>query len=259
MSIKKHIRQILKEGEGESALYDKVGRSSLMYYYKQKKAHYEKNEKELLPFDEWVDHLKKTYPSYGDFGHAVQVTATNSPILDGLSTEQKIKVLSDYILNHNEGGKKHRIDVVTENQLSDYVEDRLYDLNCTDTFFELVWDNILQDKRNRWNENIKGRMWMEIKDEVLDKMEDEEWQEENAISFDSIDREEDYFKSYWHYPIQNLGWDKMELCDWYGYYLDYTEVVNFISKNKATYDYNLWSEFPLEGEKWYIIKRELFH
>ena len=69
--------------------------------------------------------------------------------------------------------------------------------------------------RGYWNERIKGWFWGEIEDEVIEKMEDEEWQEENGVTFDRLDQEKSYFMSYWHYPMDSLGWDRDQLCDYY--------------------------------------------
>jgi hypothetical protein len=141
------------------------------------------------------------------------VTERHNPLLYDIPQKDAIKLMYEFIFNYKNSGKRVGFDVVSDNDVYWYMRDRLF--NCDDKFFEYVWDVFISDRSNYWNEQLKDRFWGEIEDEVIEKMEDEEWQEENGVTFDSLEREKSYFKTYWHYPIDSLGWDRDQLCDYY--------------------------------------------
>lgn len=141
------------------------------------------------------------------------VTERHNPLLYDIPQKDAIKLMYEFIFNYKNSGKRVGFDVVSDNDVYWYMRDRLF--NCDDNFFQYVWDVFISDRSNYWNEQLKDRFWGEIEDEVIEKMEDEGWQEENGITFDSLEQEKSYFKTYWHYPIDSLGWDRDQLCDYY--------------------------------------------
>jgi hypothetical protein len=168
-------------------------------------------------YDDFILDIKSKFPKYGYYHHL--------GIMQNLGYFEKyvippmtgVKLLTEYILNYQNAGEQQRIDVVPKDELWDYVKEQYFD--CSREFFEHIWDEVLVDRRNYWNEGIKDRMWEELQPELEERMEDEEWQEENGIEFESLRNEEMYFHSYWHYPIQNFGWDEMQLCEYYREYI----------------------------------------
>ena len=116
-------------------------------------------------------------------------------------------------MNFEESGERIEVDVVKDYNFDYYLKENYF--KCTDRFFEFVWDVYLKDARNHWNESPKDKYWEYVKDDVIEKMEDVEWQEENGVSFDDLNREKEYFMSYWHYPSDSLGWDRDDLCEFY--------------------------------------------
>ena len=76
-----------------------------------------------------------------------------------------VKLLTEYILNYQNEGEQQRVDVVPKNELFDYIKNQYYD--CSDQFFEHMWDEVLSGRRNRWNEGVKDRMWLEIESEEI--------------------------------------------------------------------------------------------
>jgi hypothetical protein len=203
-------------------------------------------------FDEFIEVFKKGFPKY-DFFHQINVIITKGDVEKLLLPQSfVIKILSEFILNHNNEGEQQRVDVVPKDELWDYVKDQYFD--CSDDFFEHIWDEVLTGRRNYWNEGIKERMWEEIVGEVEERMEDEEWQEENAAEFDSLSQEEDYFMSYWHYPLQSLGWDKWQLCDWYRYYITEEDMMKYFFGVGVESDH--WAKFSFGNEgMFYVINR----
>jgi hypothetical protein len=223
--------------------------SELVQYYKERgdnKGNYP-NE-----YDDFVLLLKSKFPTYNYF-HQIDVMAIQGyfdkyaiPLLFG------IKLLTEYILNYKNEGEQQRIDIVPEDELWDYVKEQYFD--CSREFFEHMWDEVLSGRRTYWNEGIKDRMWDELQPELEERMEDEEWQEETGMQFDDIRQEESYFHSYWYYPLQSLGWDEMQLCDYYREYINEDDIINYFFKNKGESDN--WAKYGIGNEKnIYIINR----
>ena len=209
-------------------------------------------------YDEFILGLKNGFPTYSGFGHMVQTTlnpTVDNPLLMGADIPYLVKLMAEYVLNYGEETHE-RVDVVNESDLVDYVNEQFF--TCDKKFFEVIWDDVLSGRRNYWNEDVKERMWNELQPEIEERMDDEEWQEEWGINFESIDREEGYFMSYWHYPLQNLGWDEMQLCDYYREYLDPQDFVTyFFPDGKRSDDTNkIWSRLRGVGnDTVYIIHR----
>lgn len=213
-------------------------------------------------FNEFMLELKNTFPEFGSFGHMIVTTLNDkNPLLMGMDMLHIARVVSEYILNYGDESSNERVDVVPEDDLIGYINEQFFD--CSNHFFETMWDDILSGRRNYWNEDVKERMWDEIQYEVEEKSEDEEWQEENGQEFESMGREKDYFMSYWHYPMQSLGWDKMMLCDFYREYLKPGDFKDyFFTKNEGSEESNKnWGKYYVGGhDRVYFIKRnELFY
>ena len=147
------------------------------------------------------------------------------------------------------------MDVVREYEFERYIQKNYF--KCTNKFFEFVWDIYLKDVRNHWNESPKDKYWEYVKDDVIEKIEDEEWQEENGVSFDDLNREKEYFMSYWHYPTDSLGWDRDDLCEFYKDMLSergdekLKEVILF-------HDNQFISQSYIDHEFYYIIDKDKF-
>jgi hypothetical protein len=266
MSLKDSIRKILRESKGSWSTETKGFSTAEKRHLKFAEIilkerhddiinHYKTSGKEggySEDYDEYILNFKRNFPEYGYF-HQINVMDVKGyfekyhiPPIFG------VKLLTEYILNFQNEGEQQRIDVVPKDELWDYVKEQYFD--CSKDFFEHIWDDVLSDRRNYWNEGIKDRMWSELQPELEERMEDEEWQEENGIEFDDIRQEESYFHSYWHYPIQSLGWDEMQLCDYYREYITEEDIINYLfEKNEDSKD---WAKFSIGNEGLcYIINR----
>jgi len=278
MSLKDNIRKILREGINdkwstetkaltpkEQAMFRmaeailKDRHSELVKYYKQREEESGEPTIDGYPndFSEFILKLKSDFPKY-DYFHQIHVLLKQDKFKKTWVIPDKygIKLLTEYILNFQNEGEQQRVDVVAENDLWDYIKDQYFD--CSREFFEHIWEEVLDGRRNYWNEDIKERMWEELQPELEDRMEDEEWQEENGVEFESLSNEEMYFRSYWHYPIQNFGWDEMQLCDYYKEYITEEDIINYIFSDKSNYDTKdgTWGKFNIgDLGKVYIINR----
>jgi hypothetical protein len=165
------------------------------------------------------------------------------------------KLVAEYILNSGGGDTHERVDIVEEHELFDYIDAQFFD--CSDQFFENMWDKILTGRSNYWNENIKENMWAEIEDEVESKMAEAEESDEYSEFDGDIRQEEDYFHSYWYYPLHSLGWDRMMLCDWYKEYINQDDIQKhfFSAKDGITDSNGKWGKFPITDANIYVIHR----
>ncbi len=275
MNLKGQIRKILKEGVKSWSTETKAFKNSdkgrqrfvallLKRRHKELKE-YNRGRREENPdftgysddYDEFILGLKKGFPNYGGFGHMVQTTLTpdkENPLLVNADIPYLTMLMSEYILNYGEDTNE-RVDVVEENRLFDYIDAQFFD--CSDKFFENMWDNILTGRSNYWNENIKDNMWAEIEDEVETAMAESEESGEDSEFDGDIRQEEDYFHSYWYYPLHSLGWDRITLCDWYKEYINLDDIQKhyFNPKDRDTHSNKIWSKIPIGHHNLYIIHR----
>jgi hypothetical protein len=212
-------------------------------------------------YNEFILNLKNGFPTYEGFGHMIQTTLNPTipnPLLMGTDIAYLTKLMTEYILNYGEESNE-RVDVVDDWEMSEYIDAQFFD--CSDIFFEKVWDDLLSGKSNYWNEDLKDNMWSDIESEVVEKMQDVEWQEENGMEFDDVENletERDYFMSYWYYPIHSLGWDKITLCEWYKEFINPSDIKDFFfnDKDKDSPSNNIWIKLPIGlGGSHYIINR----
>ena len=273
MSLKKIIRESLKSWDSETRSVSKRDKRQHKFAgLLLKKRHNElvefNNSREdgyiggyPNDFDEFMLLLKNSFPSYDGFGHVLQTTVGSrdlEKLFVGMDEKVVIKLISEYILNYGEGDTHERVDIVADNEIFDYIDAQFFD--CSDTFFENVWDDLLSGKSNYWNEDLKDNMWSEIESEVVEKMEDTEWQEENGMEFDDVENleiERDYFMSYWYYPIHSLGWDKITLCEWYKEFINQDDLQKhfFNPKEQHNKSNEIWNKLPIGDSVVYIINR----
>ena len=206
-------------------------------------------------FENYTKELK-SYWSSDQFGFEVGRICGDktNPLLERLDEEYCIRIVSNYILNYDESNKKIQVEVVSMGDLPTFLEENYF--NCTDRFFEDVWDNLLSyGHTNKWGEVVKMKMWEEILPEVEEKMEDEDFIEDNMVEFGSLDKEQMYFLSYWYYPMQSLGWARQDLCEWY------VETLgrNFISKMFIDRKLGDTSKTVGTNDAYYIFKMDLFN
>lgn len=258
-NLKKNIKQILKE-EDKRYLHDRGANAILrlrygdIYDYALKTYGPEWMEENKWPgtFDEYIVKIKNQFHSNdGTIEFARICDAKYNPLVDGTGEEYCLRIVSNYILNYGSEKKVH-YDVIKINDLGPFLEDNFF--TCNEQFFEFVWDTVLNDL-NRWGENPKEVMWDEILPEVEEKMEDEDFIENNMVEFESLDRERLYFLSYWHYPLQSLGWSKQDLCDWYVATIGKSRLYDILKDEKL-------SDFAkIVGIKntYYIFKKDLFY
>jgi len=256
---RKNIKFILKEEE-KRFLHDRGANAILrlrhqeIYNYVLEKYGEEWMEENKWPgsFDTYINRIKKGFPDSDSSLEFARICNTDgNPLVEGTGVEYCLKIVTNYILNYGVDDKVH-YDVIQANSLGQFLEDNFF--NCSDQFFEFVWDNVLSDKRNRWGESMKEKMWEEILPEVEEKMEEEDEDEDNIVGFESLDNEKMYFLSYWHYPLQSLGWRNQTLCDWYIDTVGKSTIYKILSEEKLS-DFTKinW------GENYYIFKKELFY
>lgn len=175
-----------------------------------------------------------------------------NPLLQNLNEIEVIKSVIEYVINYGTVDKKLEFYVVDMHDIRYFIEDNYF--QCDDKFFEWTWDVLLSDPRSGYGKTKKELFWGEIESEVIEKMEDEEWQEETGVTFDSLEREKSYFLSYWHYPLDSLGWDKDQLCDYYKDILGNEKVKDTI----LTYESKNLRRILINGNIFYIINKNLF-
>jgi hypothetical protein len=178
----------------------------------------------------------------------------------GIRKTEAIKYIIELILSH--GGENMDVDVVhTNSDLWDYVYDKMNYIRCNDEFFKYFWDVYFENKDDHWYQTAKERLWRDILPDVEEKMEDEEFQEEWGVSFDSLDSEKSYFYTYWHYPMDSLGWDRDDLCEWYKDNLtneDFYEMIKSY-RGKSIKQLNVFGVPDKENTNmFYIIDNSLF-
>ena len=275
MTLRNTIKKILKENSRYdrftyniklNSRYDKFAYNVIKYAHDNIRNYYiERDNKDKFKstigsVETWIrnikthffDPLEKQKPKYS---LDKIINYRDNPLVDGIQKRDIIKIISEFILNFEESGERIELDVVREYEFEDYVQKNYF--KCTDRFFEFVWDVYLKDDRNHWNESPKDKYWEYVKDDVIEKIEDEEWQEENDVSFDDLNREKEYFMSYWHYPTDSLGWDRDDLCEFYKDMLSergdekLKEVILF-------HDNQFISQSYIEHEFYYIIDKDKF-
>jgi hypothetical protein len=266
MTLRNTIKKILLENNSVNKRYDKFAYNVIKYAYDNIRNYYKErgSENKFKPkfgsIENWIreiktrffDPLEKQKPKYS---LDKIIDYRDNPLVEGIQKEDIIKIISEFILNFEESGERIEVDVIKEYNFEDYLQKNYF--KCTNEFFKFVWDDYLRDKQNRWNENIKDKYWDYIKDDVIEKMEDEEWQEENDVSFDGLNHEKDYFISYWHYPMDSLGWDRDDLCEFYKDLL--SERGDEKLKQVILYHDNRFvSMMHIEHEFYYIIDKDKF-
>jgi hypothetical protein len=259
-NIKKNIKYILKEEE-KKYLHDRGAnailklRYGLIYDYALEQYGAEWMEENKWPgtFDHYINKIKNDFPDQDSTMELSRICDTKrNPLVEGTGEEYCLRIVSNYILNYGIEDKVH-YDVIQVDDFGQFLEDNFF--NCNDQFFEFVWDDVLSNKRNRWGESMKEKMWEEILPEVEEKMEEEDEEEDNIVGFESLDNEKMYFLSYWHYPLQSLGWTNETLCEWYVDTIGKFTLNDILTKEKL-------SDFAkIVGIKntYYIFKKKLFY
>ena len=227
MSLKKNIKKILKEETISPNARNKFALGVLKFLHRRLYNFLNDGSRDLKDWpgetlDDFITILNKKIKKNPDDAMQIVfhgVTEKFNPLLSEIPIKDAIKWMYEFIFNYKNNGKGIEVEVISDDEFWWYVRDKLF--NCDDKFFEFVWDVFISNRSNYWNEGIKDRFWGDIQDEVVEKMEDEEWQEENGVTFDSLEQEKSYFKTYWHYPMDSLGWDRDQLCD---YYKDILEI-----------------------------------
>ncbi len=224
MTLRNTIKKILKEDTKQNRRYDKFAYNVIKYAHDNIRNYYierdnvDKFKSTIGSVETWIRNIKTHFfdplenqkPKYG---LDKIINYRDNPLVGGIQREVIIKIISEFILNFEESGEKIEVDVIKEYNFQNYVQNNYF--KCTDVFFKFVWDEYLKNINDHWNETPKEKFWQYIVDDVIEKTQDEEWQEENGVSFDSLNREKDYFMSYWHYPMDSLGWDREDLCEFY--------------------------------------------
>jgi len=225
MSLNRKIRKILKEEVDTSILGDKFTLGLIKFVLKNIQKHYPGHLiDEFRNLDNFIDDLiglLKKNPDkvfdklfyvlddtmYGSRKNNLYLRREKNPLLEGIPTEQIVKWVYEFLLNYENSGERIEVNVIQKGyDFDNYVKENFY--NCDKPFFRFVWEQYLDD-------DIKNRLWGDFLPLVEEKIDDVDWQEENGVSFDSLDNEYHYFKDYWHYPIDNLGWDNYDLCEYY--------------------------------------------
>jgi hypothetical protein len=255
--LKKNIKLVLKEEE-KRYLHDrgayaivKIRHQNVYNYMKESRGEEVANE---WPgsFDEYINGIKSDITSIGSTTELSRICGdSNNPLVQSIEEEYCLRIVSNYFVNYGEDNKVH-YDVINVDSFGQFLEDNFF--ICNEQFFEYVWDNVLSE-RNRWGSVLKEKMWEEILPEVEEKMEDEEFIEDNMVEFETLEREESYFLSYWHYPLQSLGWTKENLCDWYVDTIGRTKLYEVLIEEKLT-DF---AKIVGRDNYYYIFKKELFY
>ncbi len=224
MTLRNTIKKILKEDTKQNRRYDKFAYNVIKYAHDNIRNNYrdrgneDKFKSSIGSVETWIrniktrffDPLEKQKPRYS---LDKIIDYRDNPLIEGIQKEDIIKIISEFILNFEESGERIEVDVVKDYNFDYYLKENYF--KCTDEFFKFVWDVYLKNVRTHWNETPKEKFWSYIVDDVIEKTQDEEWQEENGVSFDSLNNEKSYFISYWHYPMDSLGWDRDDLCEFY--------------------------------------------
>jgi hypothetical protein len=202
-------------------------------------------------FDEYINRIKNDFLRQDGTMELSRIcNSSDNPLVEGIGEDYCLRIVSNYILNYGTE-KKVYYDVINVDDFGIFLEDNFF--TCNEQFFDFVWDNVLNE-RNRWGVITKESMWDEILPEVEEKMEDESFIEDNMVEFESLDREKSYFLSYWHYPLQSLGWTKESLCEWYVDTIGKSKLYDILKNEKL-------SDFAkiLGRNNYYIFKKELFY
>lgn len=260
MNTKSKIRGILLEST--KGLMDRFAEGVIKFKYKEIYRHnLERRGKEFADndypksFEGYVKHLKDSFGEQdSSFGIEInRILSADNPLIGGIPSKDVAENVINYILNYNEPEKRFRIHIVEESDVYSFIDKEIF--TCDDEFFEFVWDKLIGDGRHLWNENLKDKLWGEIESEVEEKMGDEEWQEENGVTFDGLEREKSYFTTYWHYPIQSLGWDNDQLCEFYKDVIGedrlFKVITNYYTKNK--------DKIYLNDKFYYVFTKNLFN
>ena len=262
MSIRTTIKKILLENNKR---YNKFAYNVIKYAYNNIRINqYSGKEGEFKSkfgsVDNWIRNIKLYFfepmeKQKSMYSLDKAIDYGNNPLIDGIKQTDIIKMLSEFIVNFEESGEKIEVDVISGFNFDVYLEKNYF--KCTNEFFEFVWDVYLKDARNHWNESPKDKYWEEIKDGVIEKMEDVEWQEENGVSFDRLNNEKEYFMSYWHYPMDSLGWDRDDLCEFY------KDMLSAMGDEKLKqvimfHDNQFVNSHLIGDELYYIIDKDKF-
>jgi hypothetical protein len=256
-NVRKNIKLILEEEK--KYLHDRGAkailqlRHSTVYNYILERNGYEWMEENKWPgsFDEYINRIKNDFPRQDGTMELSRIcNSSDNPLVEGIGEEYCLRIVSNYILNYGTE-KKVYYDVINVDDFGIFLEDNFF--TCNEQFFDFVWDNVLNE-RNRWGVITKESMWDEILPEIEEKMEDESFIEDNMVEFESLDREKSYFLSYWHYPLQSLGWSKESLCEWYVDTIGKSKLYDILKNEKL-------SDFAkiIGRGNYYIFKKDLFY
>jgi len=255
---RKNIKLILKEEE-KRYLHDRGAKAILqlrhntVYNYALERYGYEWMEENKWPgsFDDYINRIKNDFPSQDGTMELSRIcNSSDNPLAEGIGEDYCLRIVSNYILNYKTE-KKVYYDVINVDDIGIFLEDNFF--TCNEQFFEFVWDNVLNE-RNRWGIITKESMWDDILPEVEEKMEDESFIENNMVEFESLDREKSYFLSYWHYPLQSLGWSKESICEWYVDTIGKSKLYDILKNEKLSDFAKIFGR-----NNYYIFKKDLFY
>tara|TARA_R110000868_G_scaffold98_2_gene1017 strand:+ start:768 stop:1565 length:798 start_codon:yes stop_codon:yes gene_type:complete len=263
MSTRTTIKKILLENNKR---YNKFAYNVIRYAYDnirndhKKRGTESKFKSKFGSVDNWIRDIKTHFfdpfeTQKPQYSLDKIIDYYDNPLIEGIQKKDIIRILSEFILNFEGSDERIEVDVIEEYYFEGYIRENYF--KCTKEFFEFVWDVYLKDVRNHWNENPKDNYWEEIKDDVIEKMEDVEWQEENGVSFDRLNNEKEYFMSYWHYPMDSLGWDRDDLCEFY------KDMLSAMGDEKLKqvimfHDNQFVNSHLIGDELYYIIDKDKF-
>lgn len=231
---------------------ESIAKLLILDNFNSRKQYHDNNKKEWYDsVEEYILALKSDFPEYTFFGHSLQVITHPHSLASEFNIPNNVlaKIVTEYIVNYGESSKNVEVDFVPKSELGQYLKNNTP--MCNADFFESMWDKLTYIS-DRWGGNLKDSMWEEILPEVESAMENAEEDKDGLVHFDSLYQEEGYFRSYWHYPIDNLGWTKDMLCDWYYYNIPTFTLSNYFL---SRYEDKFIHELPLWGsEPFYIIE-----
>jgi len=264
MSLKENIKKILKEETISPNARNKFALGVLKFLHRRLYNFLNDGSRDLKEWpgetlDDFISRLSTDIKKNADNVMQIVfhgVTEKFNPLLSEIPIKDAIKWMYEFIFNYKNNGKDVEVEVVSDDDFWWYVKDNLF--NCDDKFFLFVWDEYINNVEIFRSEGIKERLWGEIEDEVIEKMEDEEWQEENGVTFDRLDQEKSYFMSYWHYPMDSLGWDRYQLCDYYKDILE-SRDRDILYKVLKNYKTPKKQQIFIPDTFYWVIDKDLFY
>ena len=226
---------MLKERHDELVEYNKQRESRGTYNHE---VHYPND------YDEFIEEMVENFGEYEYFGHQIQTIMEKSSLVSVLEPKDIVRAVVEYLLYYS--GSDKEIDVVNALQggIGDYLDE--VRPNLPEHILKYIWEiQSLLDERGSNNMTVdKQSIWdYHIKDEIEESMLDPDWVYDNS---DDIDTEERLFKTYWHYPIIALDWDKHSVYDYYQDYINWHgDVLESYLFPRSEYHTKSWDRLRL--------------